>query len=426
MGAPVGVAVLVVIGGVLAGVVIRGWRRVRTRRQRPAAVGALPPVPLPQFNVVTVGLPGSGKTVLLASIYNRFQAPSGGRSYYLEAPRPQAVDLNLAFRGINDPSAPWPAGTSTGDFRQYYFAAAAPVRGGGFHRAFTIRYTEYAGELLIVNSQDGSRNQDLLNRDLAEAHAVMALLDGYDVLRVVGGDSDANGRLQHAISTFVDVLRHVTCSVNFVVTKWDLLQQTGRTDAELVVLVRDLLQSNDAFRWLVDRQDASFTIRLFPLSAVGPGFARVDGNGRVVKTTAAGTNPTGVTLPFSSVLPDLFDRAEAAARHLAGLHYRRQEAARAAHRRDELRHDVLVSALDQVSGLVPGAGLSVNVFRWITHVDPRLAQATGLPPAIAWLENVDGQGGAGIEAARLIIKEMRREIDAMEGALPDSVLKRVG
>lgn len=420
------VAVVVAIGGVLAGLLIRSRRRALARRQQPTARAPQPQVPLPQFNVVTVGLPGSGKTVLLASIYNRFQAPSGGRSYYLAAPAKEAVDLNRWFRTINNTSEPWPAGTGRGDFRQFFFTAEAPVRGGVFHPAFTIRYTEYAGELLVVNSEDGSRNQDLLKNDLSEAHAVMALLDGYDVLQVINGDCDANGRLQHAVSTFVDSLRHIACSVSFVVTKWDLLQHTGRTDVELVRLIRSLLQSNDAFRWLVERQESSFSVRLFPVSAVGPGFARVDSNGLVVKTTTGTTNPTGVTLPFSSVLPDLFDLAEAAARIRSGTHRRRGEEASAVQRLSGLPEEVFVSALEQVGGLVPGVGLSVNLFRWITSVDPRVAQGAALPPDVAWLENDEAKGGAGMEAARLIVREMRREMDVMEGALPESVLRRVG
>ncbi|WP_255950545.1 TRAFAC clade GTPase domain-containing protein [Streptomyces odontomachi] len=373
-----------------------------------------------------MGLPGAGKTVLLASIYNRFQTPAGGRSYYLEASDAQARDLNAAFHRINDTSAPWPAGTSTGEFNQFYFAAAAPVRGSGFHRAFTIRYTEYAGELLVANSQDGGRNQGLLQDALSEAHAVMALLDGYDVLRSINGVSNAKGRLQYAVSTFVNALRHVDSSVSFVVTKWDLLQQTGRTDAELVDEVRDLLWSNDAFRWLVERQDAEFTVRLFPVSAVGPGFATVDDAGQVIKTAAATTRPTGVTLPFVSVLPDLFDRTEVAARHRARLHRQHTQEARARQQQAELRFNVLTSALDQLSGLVPGGGLSAHIVRWIVGVDPGIAQEAGLPPDVAWLETHDAQDGAGLEAARAIVKEMRREMDAMEGTLPKCVLRRVG
>ncbi|MEO3766397.1 hypothetical protein ABGA99_24390 [Streptomyces sp. B5E4] len=372
-----------------------------------------------------MGLPGAGKTLLLASVYNRFQAPADGRSFSLEAPREQAVELNAMFRTIGDSSAPWPAGTSRGDFRRFHFTAAAPVRGGEFHPAFTIRYTEYAGELLVTHSDDGSGKQEMLHRDIAEAHAVMALLDGHDVLRAIGGDLDAGGRLQHAVSTFVDALRHVRCSVNFAVTKWDLLQTTGQTDTELVTRVRRFLHSNDAFRWLVERQDAAFTVRLFPISAVGPGFARLDASGLVVKTAAGNVSPTGVTLPFSSVVPDIFDRAEALARAQASAHDRGAEASRNHQQRSDMRFGVLTSVLDQLA-LVPGGGLPLHVLRWMIGVEPRLGRSAGLPPDAAWLRNDDAEGGAGMEAARLILKEMRRETDAAEGALPEGVLRRVG
>ncbi|MFG2880422.1 hypothetical protein ACGFYU_36325 [Streptomyces sp. NPDC048337] len=40
---------------------------------------------LPTFQVVALGLQGSGKTLLLASMYHRLQSPAG-QSYYLRVP----------------------------------------------------------------------------------------------------------------------------------------------------------------------------------------------------------------------------------------------------------------------------------------------------------------------------------------------------
>lgn len=434
--------IAVVLAATIVGLLVGVWQRAAARPQPEAPREAVSPrrtaaaprataqaerevVSPPQFNLVAVGLPGAGKTLMLASVYHLFQAPANGRSYYLEAPRREATELNALFHTISNSSASWPNGTARGDFRRFHFTAAAPVRGGEFHRAFTIRYTEYAGELLVANSDDGSENEELLHRDIAEAHAVMALLDGYDVSRALEGDTDAGTRISLAVSTFVESLRYVRCSVNFAVTKWDLLQLTGQTDAELVGRVRRLLDSSEQFQWLVGRKDAAFTVRLFPISAVGPGFATPDASGHMVKRSAGTVNPTGVTLPFSSVIPDIFERAEALARAEAGGHDRAAEASQGRAHRSELRFGVLTSVLDQLS-LVPGGALPLHILRWMTGVDPRLARSAGLSPDAAWLRNDDVEGGAGMEAARLILKEMRRETDAAEGALPEGVLRRVG
>lgn len=48
----------------------------------PGEAGILAAVPT--FRVVALGLPGSGKTLLLASMYNELQTPSR-QSYYLSA-----------------------------------------------------------------------------------------------------------------------------------------------------------------------------------------------------------------------------------------------------------------------------------------------------------------------------------------------------
>ena len=52
----------------------------RQRRRRVAAVVGGPPGGIPAFRIVTLGLQGSGKTLLLTGIYRRLQTP-GDRGF---------------------------------------------------------------------------------------------------------------------------------------------------------------------------------------------------------------------------------------------------------------------------------------------------------------------------------------------------------
>jgi hypothetical protein len=47
--------------------------------------------------IVTLGLQGSGKTLLLTGIYRRLQVP-GDRGFYLRAPYVQLIELNRWYR----------------------------------------------------------------------------------------------------------------------------------------------------------------------------------------------------------------------------------------------------------------------------------------------------------------------------------------
>src|SRR5216110_1235510 len=108
--------VVVVVGLVVVVlVVVRG---VRTRRRRAAARAAAQEVPT--FRVVALGPRGSGKTLLLASMYHQMQTQSG-RGWFLTAPYEQVVLLNQWFTDVADPARDWPSGTSVGETRDFTF-----------------------------------------------------------------------------------------------------------------------------------------------------------------------------------------------------------------------------------------------------------------------------------------------------------------
>ncbi|WP_246476978.1 hypothetical protein [Actinokineospora xionganensis] len=65
---------------VLAAIVGLGLLLYALSKRQEKAEPTLPRTLLPKFRVVTLGLQGSGKTLLLTSMYRRLQTPAGGGS----------------------------------------------------------------------------------------------------------------------------------------------------------------------------------------------------------------------------------------------------------------------------------------------------------------------------------------------------------
>jgi double-GTPase-like protein len=376
-------------------------------------------IDVPEFRVVSLGLSGSGKTLLLASMYNQLHAAMQGRSYWVEAPSNDARKLRAWFQVVSDTSSPheWPSGTGRGDTRDFEFAACARENGESVV-AFKLRYKEYAGELLSDHDESGSDARDELQLDINQAATVLCLLDGADILRCIRGDSSAQSRVEFTVSTLVDSLRRAGGSLNFVVTKWDLLDGIANGESERMELVRTLLWRSPKFRSLVLDKGRGRTVRLIPVGAVGTGFATLSQSGAVVKQRSAEARPSRVTLPLAAVVPDLLSRV---GREME----RRNQARKAQQQRRDLRPSAteslrmnLATLTDVVGELVSVAGPAAALYaRW---VDPILAERERAvrESNSAW----DEQLNATDQAAQRIVKEMQREVDELERDLPDSVL----
>ena len=107
--------------------------RRRNRAPKPAAAPPRGDDGVPTFRVVTLGPRGSGKTLLLASMYHQMQT-WGGRGYFLAAPREQVALLNHWFTEVEDPGRDWPAGTATADTREFAFDVRTRGGSGGCTR----------------------------------------------------------------------------------------------------------------------------------------------------------------------------------------------------------------------------------------------------------------------------------------------------
>ncbi|GAA1655324.1 hypothetical protein GCM10009733_060960 [Nonomuraea maheshkhaliensis] len=413
---------------VVAGIVVALTAFLRPRRP-----GGPPPgeaaiqAAIPTFRVVALGLPGSGKTLLLASMFNELQTPSR-QCYYLSAGDDDVARLTGWFAQMADTSRTdqWPRGTFTSETRRFTFGVKARS-GETVHEVLRLDLLEYAGELLTDAEAHSDRRQELFEQ-VRSAHALLAIIDGARIRQHLDGDPQGWTELHRTLNILVPHLIEAGCPVTFVITKWDLLTHLHEDENTRLSLVRDLLMSNTHFRTLARLHSTRRVTRLIPVSAVGPGFASLDATGHVIKTRSAQARPTYVDVPLSTVVPDLFDQAEL---HLpttlrAALH---EEARRHLWRAPlERVHSTamltlqssgraLLHALGSAPAAIAGDVL-IAMF-----LDSR-APAVGPDPAGPQVDEAQRRVGEFVRVRKQVLQDMRGKPAMLEGRLPSSRLSQ--
>ncbi|MCW2941120.1 MAG: hypothetical protein JWN00_4105 [Actinomycetia bacterium] len=292
-------------------------KRLRRRRARPPLRME---APVPTFRVVALGHQGSGKTLLLASMYHTLRVPAD-QCYFLTAAYDDVVRLNQWFDQMaNTASQDWPHSTTASQSRMFDFTVKTRTT-GILSTIMHLNYLEYAGELLTQLNDSGGAAKDHLFATIRSADALVGVIDGYSIRQFLDGHPMGAVRLAETLNALVPAIIEASCPVNFVITKWDLLADLDPDENRRLSIVRNLLTSNPQFRALVSLHSVGRVVRLIPVSAVGPGFARI-GNGGIVKMPGAEVRPTNVDIPLSAVVPDLFEQIEGRLdhQHRAALH----------------------------------------------------------------------------------------------------------
>lgn len=418
--------VVLILGGVI-------WLidRSRKRNEQPAQ----PPSPvrqaarhlLPTFKVVALGVPGSGKTALLASMFYRQWAPRPELgNYYLRLPHADALYLNSLYREISDPTGHWPAGTGVGQEREFEFGCMLQ-QDGTHHELARIKYIDYAGELLTEASPEHLSSFEVLLRHVEEASVMLVIIDGLRLRQYFDGHANAAFRLDSAIRPYIQLALRATCPVQFLITKWDLLQPIGYDDRERLRKCRDVLLANEAFRALVLSHNRDRMLRLIPVSAVGFDFADLAPGGHVVKRADAEASPAYVEIPLCAVVPDLFQQFE----HVMDEAARSQvlgELQRLMARGGWVNFAGLGMAqtparrlLKSIAGTVPHGSLaaeSVELFaEWLAR--PLIQERE---EAFRQVDAFAAQRTTILRARSVLLEIMRRQVVALQENLPESVL----
>jgi hypothetical protein len=123
----------------------------------PMHPGAVPAIP--QFKVVMLGLPGSGKTTFLTSVYQQLRNPVG-QSYFLNARSDFISPLAAWWAKMQDTSrsAAWLDSTDPDKVHEFIFTLKSQVGDSRGEIALSkLAYVDSSGELLI-NPQVAPKN----------------------------------------------------------------------------------------------------------------------------------------------------------------------------------------------------------------------------------------------------------------------------
>jgi len=370
--------------------------------RRPAPAEAERAV-VPHFRVVALGIAGSGKTVYLSSMFHTVNVPTVARSYFLETPAAQRIYLSKVFDEVSDTAEPWPRGTRTGETRELVFDCVSFDQGTR-HQVFSISYLDYAGELLESEQAAGSTALGDLEARIRSAHGLLGMLDGYRVLQFLRGEPAGLRYFRSSIQPMTGIMAGATCPIHFVLTKWDLLRGFGEPDGAddnlRLTLVREALMNTPQLKALVETHSwAGRIIRLIPVSAVGPDFAQMASDGRILKLPNGEVHPTNVEVPLTAILPDLFRQVE-----LSLDPATRRQLAADARSRQEPRFS-MASYLNLPAGAALGRRLQEVV-----------GGSAGREVAGMFLDWMAGASAGEVRAAGQERREVRRQATTVEAA----------
>jgi hypothetical protein len=267
----------------------------------------------PTFKVVALGLSGSGKTVLLASMFHQLNYATSARSYFLDANPEQRIALNRIYKKISDTDQGWPRGTRVSECTEYLFDCIAVDDERQRHHILTISYLDYAGELLEAEPECGQGAFGTLIENIGSANALLGVLDGHRILQLLRGEEAGRRHLEYDVRTMLGLLQSAEAPIHLVISKWDLVRGFGEPDhaddqLRLQYVINALMEF-EHFRALAYFRPER-VVRLIPVSAVGPGFAEIGAGGVVRKRPGADLQPRNVDVPLSAVVPDLFRQVE--------------------------------------------------------------------------------------------------------------------
>lgn len=410
----------------LAGLMVAlAGRRMRQHRQ----VRAFPELPTPTFKVVALGNSGSGKTVLLASLFYQFRARPG-RPYYLDTDPSTRVMLGNLLSTVVDPTEPWPSATRRDGTRTYRFDCVAQVEEKPT-TAFTIEYLDYAGEIFELLGASDTALDDLVGKVMA-ADALIGVLDGRRVLQFLRGQAQGRAYLIAKIAVMVQLMARARCAVYLVISKWDLVhdfgEPAGADDRARLDAVVTALMTVDHISDLVRSRT---TVRLIPVSAVGSGFARLDESTGVVTKRPDGTfAPYNVDIPVAAIVPDLFTRVRQSIDSQVVGAIESEFRIRRRHTPDEIVSEMgafllrpagvaVRATLDSVLSRPYSNELVAMMLDWIARPSQRKDAELA-----AFRAESQRQAYTLLEARTAVLDDFQRMVHRLEHDLPASVLSR--
>lgn len=253
------------------------------------------------YKIIVLGPPLAGKTLLLASMHYRLSIQDPDLGFFLETDEKEPLQRSrlLAYRKeMEAANKDFIPPTQLRELTEWKFICQVKSADGKFYPVMRFSYLDYAGERIQL-LYDANKYTPEFQTMLDKADALLGMLDGQVLLKLMAGKGDDSFYREH-IDAILPILQRSNQPVHFIITKWDLLENQYSLDAILTRLL-----DYQPFAHFVTTHAGLSTLRLIPVSAVGPGFAKLQPDGKTMsKIPGAQLHPFQVEMPLASVLYD--------------------------------------------------------------------------------------------------------------------------
>jgi hypothetical protein len=254
------------------------------------------------YSIIMLGPSGSGKTVFLSSLYKRLSTQSELGFFLQVDTAEKRKRLNNIYTQVAVDEK-WPAGTRYSEVSEWTFTCRVQNPSDlSIYDACSFTYIDYAGGRITeeADEEDGSSE---FNDRFKAADALLGLLDGQKLCALMRKEKIGTVWAVNNLRNMVDLMQGSGNPVHFVISKWDIVEQSYTLEQ-----IRDRLLEIDEFKNLVKlRNQAGSPVRLIPVSAVGRGFAIAQPDGSMKKTGEL-PKPFQVEVPLACILPDRIDK----------------------------------------------------------------------------------------------------------------------
>lgn len=281
------------------------------------------------INIVALGGSRAGKSLYLASLYNKLQFQSNdNNAFYLKIEadienNKKQVDAVKQAQKLNEICADvinmdrkdyFSDGTRGFDSWLFQFKVRNAF---GNHNAGSFKYVDYAGGI-INEALDGQEvNLESLIKSIQEANIILVFLDGIKLIELLKNNDSmqppSEGLTRWVNMDINNILGYIqkaetSIPIHFVITKWDCLIESKLDNLQNITKI--LLKEIPRIADIVNADWQKSSIRLIPVSSVGEGFARTEykEDGTFSKITKIGNklalDPYLVEVPLAYALID--------------------------------------------------------------------------------------------------------------------------
>ncbi|NEP76925.1 MAG: hypothetical protein F6K39_01300 [Okeania sp. SIO3B3] len=261
------------------------------------------------YNIITLGPSGAGKTVFLASLFKQLSIQTD-EGFFLEVSNfEQSKKLNEIYSIIIGKDEDWPTGTR--DLRQMKFKCYVnnvdldpenfPV--------CQFTYIDYGGGL-ITDTLPGQHDDFGFRENVPNADAVFVMIDGLKLLKLMEREGVQNETINDFLGKDLTNMMQLINKrqrkpVHFIISKWDLLEG----NYNLSEITERLQETSREFKNIVSHRKAHCPVRLIPVSSIGMDFATLQSDGLMKKNPGAIPEPFQLEIPIAYVLIDDANKA---------------------------------------------------------------------------------------------------------------------